>query len=97
MEEYKKYKDKLGAIYGESTDDEDKDDDRPVADEFLLESVYEGLLDAAKAMDCDAIEEVFAEVEGYAIPESDKEKFKELKSKADNFDYDGIVTLLGGQ
>jgi hypothetical protein len=50
---------------------------------------------AAKEMDTGGIEDAFKELEGYAVPEEDKEKFKAIKEKADIYDYDGIVQILG--
>ena len=51
-------------------------------------------MDAAENMDCDAIDEILKEVEDYAIPEKEKEKFNALCEMADAFDYDGIVERL---
>jgi DegV family protein with EDD domain len=93
MEKYLSYKELLApAFEGEGTEDEDAG--KPQADEFLMESVYEGLLEGAKAMDCDVIDEVFKEIEDYAIPQEHKEKYKALKELAAAFDYDGIVKKL---
>lgn len=94
ISEYKSYKDVLKEIFKKDVSEETDAPDKPMADALLMESFYEGLLDAANAMDCEAVEEVLREMEGYAIPESDKEKFEALCEKADAFDYDGIVTIL---
>ena len=89
MKEYLRYKDTLSVLYEKKEEEE-----KPEADEYLMESVYEGLRDAAEAMDCDSIEEVFQEMEGYAIPEKEREKYDKLCELADNFDYDGILEVL---
>ncbi len=95
MQKYLKYKDVLDPIFAqEKAAENNKDEDKPVADDFLMESVYEGLLDAAENMDCDAIDEILKEVEDYAIPEKEKEKFNALCEMAGAFDYDGIVERL---
>jgi DegV family protein with EDD domain len=91
--EYLSYKKALDPIFKEEEQPEESDR-RPVADEFLMDCVYEGLHDAAEAMDCDAIEEVFDEVAGYAIPENEAEKFNALKEKAGSFDYEGMLEIL---
>ncbi|MBO4799796.1 MAG: hypothetical protein J5489_04025, partial [Lachnospiraceae bacterium] len=89
MEEYLSFKERLEPICVE------KEEDKPVADAFLMECFYEAVGNAAKEMDTGGIEDAFKELEGYAVPEEDKEKFKAIKEKADIFDYDGIVQILG--
>ena len=95
MREYRSYKEKLSEIFEEEPLAEEVQA-KPLADEFLMESVYEGLRDGADAMDCDAIDAVFKEVEGYAIPEKEAEKFSALRRMADQFDYEGILEILNG-
>ncbi|MBR3524953.1 MAG: hypothetical protein IKO11_03815, partial [Lachnospiraceae bacterium] len=70
--------------------------DRPEADSFLMESIYEGLYDAAEAMDCDMVEEILKEIDGYAIPEAEKERFLLLRGKAEALDYEGMLEVLKG-
>ncbi len=94
IDEYLNYKKELGPIFKVEEEQSEEEKNRPVADEFLMDCVYEGLHDAAEAMDCDAIEDVFKEVEGYAIPENEAEKFNALKEKAGLFDYEGMLEIL---
>ena len=68
---------------------------RPVADEFLMNSVYEGMRGAALAMDCDALEEIIGELKDYEVPDEEKERYENLCARAAAYDYDGIVSLLG--
>lgn len=77
MKEYLAYKDSLGSLFVK-----EEESDKPVADDYLLQGVYEGLAEAAEAMDCDAMDEIFGEIRDYAIPESDREKFNALREKA---------------
>ena len=88
MRDYAKYKDLLANVCAES------ESEKPVADDNLMNSMYDALREAASAMDCDALESVFKELEDYSIPDSDKEKYGALREKADNYDYDGILELL---
>ncbi|MCR4657571.1 MAG: hypothetical protein K5770_15300, partial [Lachnospiraceae bacterium] len=67
---------------------------KPVADEFLMESIYEGLREAAEAMDCDMADEIMKEIEPYAIPDSEIERFKLIREKVDMLDYEGILDLI---
>ena len=95
MKEFLKFKELLSPVFG--TDDSTGMKDKPVADDFLIKSVYDGLKEAAEKMDCDMIEDIFKEINEYEIPEPEKEKFKSLREKADALDYDGIVKVLKEQ
>ncbi len=93
MKEYTAFKDKLSIIFGEKKE-EAKNTDKPLADEFLLESIYEGLRDASENMDYDTIEEIFRELDEYSLPESDEKKLKAIRDKAESFDYDSILEII---
>ncbi|MBO7336489.1 MAG: DegV family EDD domain-containing protein [Lachnospiraceae bacterium] len=95
MKDYLKYSEILGPVFGADTDGGGQENNRPVADEFLMNSVFEGLRDAAKTMDCDAIEQIMGEIANYAIPDDMAEKFRAVREKADSYDYDGMLELLG--
>ncbi len=49
---------------------------------------------AAEDMDTDGIEEAFEKLEGYRVPEARKQLYSDIKSAADNFDYDSILTMF---
>lgn len=74
--------------------EKEDDSDKPVADEYLMQGAYEGLTEAAEAMDCDAMDQIFDELKDYAIPESEKEKYESIVEKAGQYDYDGVLELL---
>ena len=93
MEEYLNFNDVLSEIFSKDGA-EGAEDAKPVADEFLIESVYEGLLSAAEAMNLDEVEEILNELKDYAIPDSEKDKFDAIYKSVDNFDYDGIIAAL---
>ncbi len=67
---------------------------RAVADRVLMESVYEGLQEAAEAMDLDAIEEIMEEISDYAIPKEEQERFKAIETAVENLDYQGVLKAL---
>ncbi len=71
-----------------------QNDDRPEADPELLQSAYEEIRAAAEDMDCDRLEEIFAEIEDYRITGDDAEKWKRIKTAADQFAYDRIIAIL---
>ncbi len=93
MEDYHRFSEILADVCRQD-DDETDEKDRPVADEYLMKSTYEGLKEAAVNMDCDTIETILNELKGYAIPKDESERFAAIREKADNYDYDGILSLL---
>ncbi|MCR5109282.1 MAG: DegV family EDD domain-containing protein [Lachnospiraceae bacterium] len=96
MERYIGYRDALAPLFEEDRAKlpQKEQDKRPVADKFIIESVYEVVCDAAGEMDINTIEEAFEELKGYAIPDEEREKFDSLKAMAASFDYEGITELL---
>ena len=92
MEDYNKYKAAIEPVVKEKMTEDDAG--KPTADKALMESVYDGLREAAEAMDCDAIEEILRELSGYAIPEEDEEKYAQIEKSAELFDYEGILEAL---
>ena len=70
------------------------EDDKPEADKELMESVYEELRAAAEEMDSDRLDDIFAEMEEYRIPETEAKLYQKLKQAADHFDYETILSSL---
>ncbi len=95
MEEYQGLRGALSPAFTEGTE-EDKAEDagKPVADQYLMDSIYEEIRDAAEAMDCDRVEDILKEISAYAIPDSEKERFGRVSEKAELLDYDGILETL---
>ncbi len=93
MDSYRAYKDILAEYFGEEQSG-DSDETKPVADESIIESVYEMLKEAAESMDVGTIEDTFAEMEDYKIPEPHASKLNSIKEKADQLDYEGMLSIL---
>ncbi len=94
MEDYSRYSEILGRYFGAAEEAQNKGKDKPVADKDLMESVYEAMLEAARNMSCDTLEEVLKEIEDYEIPEEEAGLFEAVKECAEAYDYDGIIGLL---
>ncbi|MBR1877187.1 MAG: DegV family EDD domain-containing protein [Lachnospiraceae bacterium] len=94
IQRYHKLDEEITPLFEEDTDGGALKDERPVADEFLMQSVYEGLYTAADSMSSDDIEEILGELTDYRLPDGDKEKIDIIKKKAEEYDYDGILELL---
>ena len=88
MEEYMGFKEALAFVFEEKTE-------KPLADSYLMEGIYEGLIEAANAMDCDMVEGIMKEISAYETAPEEKERFELVKEKADLLDYDGIIETIG--
>lgn len=98
MEDYAGYKTRLAEVCGSAaSEDKEQDKKKVVADEYLMEIVYEMIGEAAQSMDIDGIEEALKELSDYAIPEEEKEKFDAIVSAVHNYDYDEVLNILGMQ
>ena len=90
MEMFRKVRDELAAVCG----GEEKADDKPVAEDFMMEGFFDMVREAAENFDYDGIENAFSELEGYRIPEKDKELFNTIREGFDIIDYDSILNAL---
>ena len=95
---YKSLKEPLSQVFAEeNVEDETEnnvEDDMPEADAELMDTVYEEVKASAEANDAESIEAVFAEIEGYRIPDSDAELCQKIRSAAENSDFEAILALL---
>ena len=95
MEDYLKYRETLSPFFeGDESKGADDEEAKPLADDFVMESIYEELRIAADDMDCDKIQAIMKEADEYAIPDTEKERFGLIREKASSYDYDGIIKAL---
>ncbi|MBQ7678655.1 MAG: DegV family EDD domain-containing protein, partial [Butyrivibrio sp.] len=94
MAEYLHYREALAPLYEEASGGGEGGSDKPVADEALMKQVYDKLLEAAEEMDLDMVEEAMESLNGYAIPDSERDKFALVREKADQLDYDGMRDVI---
>ena len=92
MKDYLSYKEALEPVFADKGGDTDPG--KPVADDYIMESIYEEFRDAAEDMDCDKLEAIIKEAGEYEIPDPEKEKFARICEKAGMFDYEGILEEL---
>ncbi len=90
MATFRSFSAPLAEVFVEAGGDEEK----PVADEHMMEKVFEGLRSAAEEMDGDRMEDIFADMEAYSIPEEYEELYGKLKYAASQFDYGTVEALL---
>ncbi len=91
MDNYNALQDRLSVVFNDGAD---FSEDLPQMDMSALNEVYSAIRYAAKDMDCDRIEEAIDSVKGYAIPEGEASRWKDILDAAAKFDYDGIVDII---
>ncbi|MCR5675333.1 MAG: hypothetical protein K6G16_06450 [Lachnospiraceae bacterium] len=69
MKAYEDLKEPISRVFALLDDDGADTSDKPLADATLLSTVYEELDKAADSMDCDALQAIFDDMDGYRIPE----------------------------
>ena len=96
MDNYKGYQSVLSTVFSNDSAESgiNGDDNRPVAEDELMKSVFEEIKSAAEEMDYDRLEGIFSEMEDYRIPDVDNTLYNELKSAFDRLDYDSMVSAL---
>ncbi len=87
MEEYESFRAPLSQIFDKKEDEGSK----PEAEESVMNEAFSVLKRAAEEMDCDALQNVFTDMEAYHIPDAYRDKWEALKEAADNFDYDMVL------
>ena len=96
MEAFMSFKDLLGDIILTEQDEDSgsADTDKPMADPDLMSIVYEEIKASAEEMDCDRLQAVFDDMEGYIIPEEEASLWGRLRTASNNYDYDAILQLM---
>ena len=94
MSDYTAYRDVLKAVVVAEEDDPLQDDDLPAVDQDVLNDVYERI--RSLAADCDdmGISDALSELDGFSIPEEEKNRVNSIREAIDNFDFDAITEAL---
>ncbi|WP_407398405.1 response regulator, partial [Anaerovibrio sp.] len=95
---YRSFKEPLSQLFGnDELEEVDDNEEMPEADSELMDTVFEGIKEAAEANDSDGIMEIFAEIEGYRIPDADAELYHNLQMSTEKSDFDAIISLLSNR
>ena len=87
---YRSFKDLLAGMFADKASEED----RPLADDSMMEGVMDDIRSSAESMDCNALEDIFREMDNYRIPEGLADVYAKIKAAAAIYDYDAILELL---
>lgn len=89
LAEYEAFREKLSGLH-----DNEDDSDKEMISEDELREAYRALADVIPQMDYDAVEMIIEQLNGYALPEDDAAKIKELSKMLKLFDWDGMEALI---
>lgn len=90
MKKYRQLEEPLSWISSGNENKDIKDE----ADIRLMEATYEEIKKAAEAMDINALDEIFKKMGSYAIPKAEADKWYQIRSAYDQFDYSAILSAL---
>ena len=95
MKEYLKFKEILSPLFTEEEPGEEEEPDKPLADKYLMESIYEDILDASEKEDQGRIMAILDEIGEFSLTAPDKEKLDIVREKIGIPDFDGIKEIIG--
>ncbi len=93
MREFRAFAEPIGKVF----EAQHQNPEKPEADKSMMSSAYEMIRDAAEHMDCNALEAVFEEMDQYRIPGAEAELLEKIREAGKQFDYEGIISLLGDE
>ena len=92
MERYESFKELLSGLFTVV----DQEAEKPEADDDLMSAVMEEIGSAAEDMDCERLDSIFSEMEGYSIPDESRQLYGKLKEASERYEYRTILRLLNG-
>ena len=87
---YRSYADKLAPLI----ETQEEDSDKPLIDEVGLAEAYEAMKDSAATFDYDSLMFVIQSLDDYKLPESEVERYKQIKESTAKLDWEKINDLL---
>ena len=90
LADYRLLSEKLSALFDVEPEDDDRDE---IAVEALAEA-YAGIREYVDAFDFDSADSIMEMLEGYRIPDEEKEKYKRIKDMVMRLDHDGLMVEL---
>ena len=92
LSDYEAFKEKLAGLHEEG----DAGDKEMISGDEL-DKAYRALADVIPQMDYDAVEMILEELRGYALPDEDDSRLKELAKMLKVFDWDGMEALIASR
>ena len=90
LELYISFADKLAPLIKPAEDDSTK----PLIDDGALAEAYEALKEMSASFDYDSVQFVIQSLEEYKLPDTEKEKFEQIKQAASKPDWETLAKLV---
>ena len=71
------------------------EDDRPEIDVDGLKEAYNGIREYVDAFDFSSADAILEMLNGYRIPEAEKQTYERVRDMVMQLDHDGLMELLG--
>jgi len=96
MDDFISYREALKPVFFEEEEIKDQtgDDERPEADQYMMEDFFAAFMDAAESEDADMLKAIMDELGEFSIPDTYSEKFGLIREKAEANDFAGIKEVL---
>ena len=95
ISDFRKFDEYLAHVFEKEEESVEEIPDKPLVDDFILQSVYDGIKESAEAEDADSIGEILSEISDYSVTNEDEEKLETIRAKAGEGDFKGILEVLG--
>jgi CheY-like chemotaxis protein/anti-sigma regulatory factor (Ser/Thr protein kinase) len=92
IQTFRSFKEPLAKFF--ASEDSAENADKPEADADLMTDVFAEIKSAADDMDCGRLQDIFAEMSEYKIPEDSAELWTKILEATDKYDYELILELL---
>ncbi len=92
VREYRGLKEPLRAVFENSAPD---NEEKPEAGDEYLKEVYGEIRAAAEDYNTDRLDTIFDVMKKYSIPSGEKERWDQLLSAYERFDYQAVLSLIG--
>ena len=90
MADYRLLSEKLSALFDVEPEDDDREEISPEA----LTEAYMGIREYVDAFDFDSADSIMEMLEGYRIPNEEKERYQRIKDMVMRLDHDGLMAEL---
>ena len=94
IEAYTALKDALQSYFGNTEESPAPDAELPEMEQEELDELFEAIREFAGMYDQDGILNLLTQAEGYAIPETEKERIEQIKKCAQNSDWSGVNDVM---
>ena len=94
MADFAAFKDVLKPVVGENDVVDADDDGKPEISEDELRDIFAQIKKSAEMCDDIAVEEALGKLDGYKLPEAEKDRVQSIREAIDSFDFDTVMKAV---